>query len=287
MPEFNESRRRKPPPSRSARPAGQNAVKTQKKPKSPPKPKARKTAEPKSKQRRRQNMAIYYLMFLLVAVLVFSILSVTVLFTLEVIETEGDSIYSDEQIIEVSGIRTGVNLLRFDTSESRKRIMDSLVYIDNVEIHKNLPNKITIHVVEAVEMASIEHEGLYYKISKNGRILGTIGRNSQFTAIYGFEADEPVVGGYISSAELRKTGLIFTLMETAAEVGLTGIIDINIEDFLDIRMNYMNRIVLHVGPSIQLEDKLRAAVHILTEDIEQNERGTLRLIEQQPVFTPE
>jgi cell division protein FtsQ len=300
MPEFNEPKRRKKPspaqkPSRTA-----DKPKAKKEPKPPPsssqarspvtaKPKKPKPADlnNKQKQRRRKNMVIYYLMFLFAAVIVFSILAATVLFTLEYIEVEGDTIYPDEQIITVSGIRTGVNLLRFDTSEGKRRLIDNLVYVDSVEIRKNLPSRITIHIVGAVEMAVIEHEGLFFKVSKNGRLLEITGRSTSLPVIFGFDADEPVVGGYLFSNEARKTELLYTLMNTIEEVGLHGIADINIRDVGDIRMNYMNRVTLLLGDSRELERKLRAAVYILTEDIDQNERGTLRLIEQQPVFTPE
>jgi len=295
MPEFNEPKRRKKPapkqqtrPVRSPKPkspkpnVGANSVR----PSKPQKP--QKPAEPKTQQRRRQNMAIYYVMFFVVAVAVFAVLSATVLFNLEVIEAEGESIYSHDDIIAVANIKTGVNLLRFDTEESKRIILDHLVYIDSVTIRKNFPNKLTIHVVGAVEMAVVEHNGVFYKISGSGRILDTTSRYTGLTVIYGYEADEPYIGDYIRSTEARKTDLIFLLMNTAREAGLTGIVDINIEDFLDIKMNYMDRIVLHVGPATQLKERFEGAAYVLENEIATNERGTLRLLEPtEVVFSPE
>jgi len=289
MPEFTEPRRRKAKPDKPAKKP--KAPKAQKKSKlkaqkaqSTPKP----PGERKFKQRRRQNMAIYYVMFFVVAVTIFSILSVTVLFNLEEIVVEGESIYTSEEIVAASGIREGINLLRFDTGTGRNRIIESLVYVDDVTIRKGFPNRVTITVAGAVEMVSIAHENHFYTISRNGRILETTRSASDNIAVYGFEAEEPVIGGYISSAEQRKTELVFTLIKTAEEAELFGIMDIDITDHLDIKMNYMNRITLHIGAGTDLEQKLRAAAEILENRIESNERGTLRLINPlEVVFSPE
>jgi hypothetical protein len=233
-------------------------------------------------------MAIYYVMFFVVAVTIFSILAGTVLFSLEEVVVEGESIYTGEQIVAVSGIRGGVNLLRFNAEESRQKIIDSLAYIDDVAIRKGFPSRITITVFGAVEMASIEHDGRFYTISRNGRTLETTRTSRENIVVYGFEADEPIVGGYIHSVEPRKTELVFTLVKTAEDAGLAGITEIDIHDFLDIKVLFMDRIVLHIGPATDLEQKFRAAAEILENRIESNERGTLRLIEPlEVVFSPE
>ncbi|MCL1822791.1 MAG: FtsQ-type POTRA domain-containing protein, partial [Oscillospiraceae bacterium] len=147
-----------------------------------------------SNRRRKQNMVIYYMMFLLTGIVIFSILSVTVLFKLEKIQTEGDCIYSEEEILAAANVKTSVNLLRFDTEECKKRIIDSLVYIDSVQIRKSLPDKIVIQINGASEMADIEYMGSFYTVSENGRILKQTERyNHKNTVIHGFEAEEVVV----------------------------------------------------------------------------------------------
>ncbi|MCL2698631.1 MAG: FtsQ-type POTRA domain-containing protein [Oscillospiraceae bacterium] len=234
-------------------------------------------------------MAIYYIMFFFVAVVILSGLSVTVLFNLQDIVTEGDSRYTSEQIIAASGIKTGVNLIRFNTDDSRQRIIDSLVYVDEVVIRKNpLANRITIEVTGAEEMAAVAYDNAFLVISKNGRILESTRRHTGLPIIHGFEAYEPVVGGRISSEETRKTELAFIIMQTIEKVGLEEILSINIEDFLDITLNYMNRVTVEIGPETQLEEKLRVAVRLLNYEIDINERGTLILLNPlQAVFSPE
>jgi len=227
-------------------------------------------------------MAIYYIMFLLISVIVFSVLSVTVLFNLEEIIVEGaddESIYTIEEIIDAAGIVPGVNLLRLDTERFRQRLISNLVYIDSVTIRKNLPSTLTIQVSGAVEMANIEHEGEHFIVSKNGRILGKADIITGNTVFYGYEADEPVVGGYIRSVNERKNDMIYDIINTMEEVGLKGIVSIDITDHLDIRMNYMNRVEILIGPETELETKLKSAVEMVTNEIDINESGTLRLVD--------
>jgi cell division protein FtsQ len=289
MPEFNEPKRRKKAakrrPPASARPEPAKTPKPQKpKPQKPQKPTPQKQAK-----RRKPNMAIYYVMFVLVAIVILSGLSVTVLFNLREIVIEGESIYTSEQIIEASGIRTGVNLIRFNTDDSRWRIIESLVYIDDVEIRKNpLTNRIIVTVTGAEEIAGISDGNFYFVISRYGRILERTRRRTELPIIFGFEPDTPSVGGYIRSEEPRKTELTFTILQTMEKVGLTGIVSIDITDFLDITMNYMDRVAVQLGAETQLENKLQVAVRILTYEVAGNERGTLRLIDPlMAVFSPE
>jgi cell division septal protein FtsQ len=294
MPEFTEPRRRKPKPAKPAKPAktpkpdvGARSARPPKVQK-PPKPRAAASSARPPKQRRRQNMVIYYAMFFVVGTTIFAILAGTVLFNLEEVITEGRSIYTGEQIVAASGMRAGANLLRLDTESSRRNIISSLVYVDDVTVRRVFPNKVSITVYGAAEMAAVAHEGLFYTISRNGRILEVTRTNRENIIIYGFEADEPIIGGYIDSLEARKTELAFILIKTAEEAGLSGIIDIDMTDHLDIKMNYMDRIVLHVGHPTELEHKLRAAAYIVENDIQSNEQGTLILLNPlQAVFSPE
>ena len=254
------------------------AVKKQRKPKTEP-----KQSKQRSKRRGGGNMAIYYVMFALISVIVFSALSVTVLFNLGEIIIEGDSIYSDEEIIETAGIKLGVNLIRLDTEVFKRRLIDNYAYIDSVVIRKNLPFRLTINITGAVEMANIEHEGRYYIISKNGRILQQTDTTGSNTVIYGFDADDPDVGGYISSEDEHKKDLMFEIMGMMEYVGLAGIVSVDISQRLYITMNYMNRVELLIGPETDLEVKLKAAAEILENEIDINESGTLRLMDTQSI----
>jgi len=218
-------------------------------------------------------------MFLLIAVIVFSSLSVTVLFNLEEIVVEGDSIYTFDELVDGAGIVTGVNLLRLDTESYRQQLIDNFVYIDSVRIRKKFPSKLTVYVDGAVEMANIEHEGVYYIVSKNGRILREAEIITSNTIVYGFEAVEPEVGGYIKSEDDRKNAMVYDIINTKTEAGLTGIISIDISDRMDIRMNYMNRVELLIGTEDELEIKLKGAAEMVENNIDINESGTLRLME--------
>lgn len=271
MPEFkklkpSKRKRRKPDAERLS-------------PEKKPKPLKVRQAKSAGKARRKRNMMIYHVMFLLITMIIFAVLSTTVLFNITEVAAEGESIYSAEEIIEAANIRLGANLLRLNTEENKRNIIDKLVYIDKVQIRKSLPGKLTIQVTGAVERFNIEHDGNYYIISGNGRILGLADRSSKNTAIYGFDPNEPFIGHYVSSQEERKTALAFTLIETAEKAGLKGIVGMDISDPLGIRMNYMNRIELVIGSGVELELKLRVAAEMLENETASHEHGTWTLID--------
>ncbi|MCL2109564.1 MAG: FtsQ-type POTRA domain-containing protein [Oscillospiraceae bacterium] len=303
MPEFNPPKRRSKPkkkkPAKSVKPANRSAPSPKPAPQTPPKsaptsaPRPAPPAKPAqsakkpatSAKRRRSNRVLYYVMFLLVFVIAFSILSTTVLFKItEVVAVTENSeetagFYTAEQIVEATGINTGANLLRLNSEIHSRNVLDNLIYIDSVQIKKSLPGKVTVYVVEAVEMANIAELGQTFIISEKGRILGAVygsAANSN-TIIYGYEPDEPVLGEYIRSVDERKTDLVFAIMQRSEMAGLRGIVSINLHDPLDITMNYMNRVELQLGSGVELELKLRVAAEMLENQIDVTEHGTIRL----------
>ena len=88
---------------------------------------ARKAAERELRERRKKkggSNVVYYVMTAILAVIIFSILSVTVLFNADRIVIEGESDYSDEQIITASGLEGTENLVRLNTAGIPERILE-------------------------------------------------------------------------------------------------------------------------------------------------------------------
>ncbi|MCL1824206.1 MAG: hypothetical protein FWG44_08390, partial [Oscillospiraceae bacterium] len=76
--------------------------------------------------------------------------------------------------------------------------------------------------------------------------------------------------------------------QTAGKAELSGITDIDISDYMDIRMIYNGKIELHIGTEAELELKFRAAAGLIeTESGNWSDKGTLRLVDpSRAVFQP-
>ena len=75
----------------------------------------------KKRRRRKQNLSLYYTAIFFLVAVVGIILSLTVFFNVKEVIVTGNSIYTNNDIILASGIKTGDNLVRLSSSKVEKK----------------------------------------------------------------------------------------------------------------------------------------------------------------------
>ena len=88
-----------------------------------------------------------------VVVVVAAIFVLSLFFRVEDIRVEGNTHYTDEEIIRAIDIEEGDNLFFFDRFAAISRVFSKLPYIEEVTLKRALPNRITITVEESTAMA--------------------------------------------------------------------------------------------------------------------------------------
>jgi hypothetical protein len=207
-------------------------------------------------------------------------LSVTVLFNANSLVVKGESIYTIEEILQAGNIEQGVNLLRFDAAQAQQDIKDSLIELDRVIVRKVFPSSISIEIEGAQRVMSVESDGEYFDISRNGRIINSSANRPKDLVITGFTVIEPQVGGYIDCGEAGHTELVFKVIELIEKHDFPDLNRIDLSDRFDVRLfNGINeeRIEVKLGAPIQLDEKIAMASNIISENIASNERGVLRI----------
>ena len=218
----------------------------------------------KKKRRRRGSNVVYYVMLSLLAAIIFSILSVTVLFNTEHIVIEGESQYTEEEIIAASGLSGDENLVRLNLSGIPDRILDRLVSLDSVSIRKEFPNTIKITVSPSIPMASFLYGGKYYVISHSGRVMSIDSSAPDCMRVIGYKPSETVTVGAFIKAENEDQDRILKDISSAIEgAEIEGINTVNIYDNLDIVLTYDNRIEIRLGSILQLDEKVRIIRELL------------------------
>lgn len=111
----------------------------------------------KSRRRKRRKGRLGLLLKLMCAsaVVVALTIGATVFFRVEEIIVAGNSRYTQEEIIAITGIQQGDNLYRINKTVISNELRQSLPYIEGVNIRRNLPNAIVITVNECDAAASI------------------------------------------------------------------------------------------------------------------------------------
>ena len=124
----------------------------------------------RQRKSRRKHLLIALLVFLLIALVVLAILTVTVMFPIKVVKATGSAIYTDEQLIEYSGIM-GENILLANVDDIEENLRSELPFIDTVKIDKSFPDTVSIKVTDAREYACYKVGSNYYVVSKKGYVL--------------------------------------------------------------------------------------------------------------------
>lgn len=239
--------------------------------------KRREKEEKKAKKRRRRgNYVIYYVMLAIVAVIIFAILSVTVLFNCEEIVVEGESKYTDEEIIEASGLKGDENLVKLSLLGIDKSILNELVSLDSAVVSKVFPNKIKITVTPAEPMVNFYYAGKNYVISHVGRVMEIERNAADCMEVIGYQpGDNVVVGDYITAANPEQDETIQTISSAIDLVGITEITELDITDMLSIGLVYDDRIEINLGSMLQLEEKLTIVKELAENYIADTEKVTL------------
>lgn len=240
--------------------------------------KRREKEEQKAKKRRKRgNYVIYYAMLAIVAFIIFAILSVTVLFNAESIVVEGETIYSDEEIIEASGLKGDENLIRMTTMGLSGKILNKLVSLDSAEVTKKFfPPRIVITVTPAEPMVNFYYAGKNYVISHEGRVMQIESSAADCMEVVGYQpGDNVVIGDYITAANPEQDETVRTINQAIEAIGLDGITKLDISDTLSLKLTYDSRVIITLGSILQLEEKLTIVKELVTNYIAETEKVTL------------
>ena len=251
----------------------------------------------RKKRRRKLKLVSCFLIFLVI--LVFVTLSLTVLFEIEQFSVSGESVYTEEQIIEASGIQTGENLFMCRRSQAAEDIETKLPYIESAQVKIGLPNTLKISVVMAQTAAILNLDGQQMIISQKGKVLGPADGSQPegLLEINGLPVSSAEVGkplSYTLSEESGQEGaipmdeILTDTLNAVANSGLTQIRSITFQG-VSITLDYAGRIQIKLGTTTNIQTKMENAKLLIEQYIAEDEAGTLdfSVNENKPIFDPD
>lgn len=231
----------------------------------------------KRARRRRRNVPLYCFLVIILVLGIGILLSVTLFFNINKIDVKGDVDYSSEEIIRISGIGNGDNMVRLDSKKAADNILNSMIYIEDVNIDKKYPDTLEINVTRCVAAANIQLGDKYIIVSQKGKILEKADSNqSDLITVTGFEPSSEILGTYIESSDEQKTEIYFEIFNYIAEND-NKIVSIDMTDKYDIKVNYDNRINFELGNSNDVTYKLKLAETVFN-DLGDDKKGTMEMI---------
>ena len=233
-------------------------------------PAAKSVGSARRKSRAQKRRARIYICIASVLVTLSVLFAVTVFFTVDIIEVNGNTVYTSDEIIDKTGIHFGDNLLLMDKFQAIDRIKESLMFIDSVEIRRSLPNKLIINVTEVVLAIAFDcGDGNYWLADTNGRLLEKVAEVPAYSAtVSGIALKNPLPGKVFTALESEKQQPMETLLAALeANDCFQYVSNIRIEKIYDIRMTYKDRYEVIFGRSDTIDNAV-AKLELVVSELE-------------------
>lgn len=248
-----------------------------------------KSVKKQRKYRLKPEVKLYFLV-VIISVL-FVIVSFTVLFKVRNISVQNCEKYSQQEVIEASGIQKGSNLLILNKSKVKKNVCEKFPYVQDVEIIKKLPNSVEIHLNLEVPDFFIEYNEEYFLISKSGKVLEK--SESEFTVflrVNGLNLYNLAESNVIKYKNNEDELLLRQIKECAEKIFERDIYSIDISDMTKINCNYKDKINIIIGDTNEINYKLLTAKEIIDNKLEEKTKGNLDVrgvaVDNTSYFTP-
>lgn len=122
-------------------------------------------------------------------------------FSVRNIEVEGNRYYDDDEIINMAGARTGVNLFwGARGSDISDRLMADPYFV-GVTVHRKLPDTLVIEVDERAQIAAITYGDSYIVIDEEGIMLRKTTVDPKLTLLTGLTVSKLKVGEAVEAEE--------------------------------------------------------------------------------------
>ena len=228
-------------------------------------------------QRKKRNKIKYVVTFFIMVGLAF-FFSFNVLFkTNEILVENADSVpYTESEIIDASGLKLNGTIFTARKKAAVKKIVDTLPYIENAEITFKIPAARIIKIEPAIPSYEVAVNGGYAIISEKGRVLEINPKQlSEIPLLKGLKVTDTEVGKYISFEKESTKQILDEVIKGVNDNNVPLIYGIDISNAANIKLNYDNRITIHIGLPEDVGYKLRTAMAIINGQLAPTEKGDL------------
>lgn len=235
----------------------------------------------RNRRRRRGSLGplLRVLSVLLTAVAV--VAALTLFFKVDQVVVSGNSRYSAEEIIEVSDVEQGDNLILMDKYHIAEKLYTELPYITEVRINRKLPDVLMVEVVETQVVAAIKGGSSTWLMDSSGKLLEVVSASmaEKYITLEGLTAESPAISGKLKLGEESPISAqrLLELMQALNQWGMlekTTNLDASDPDYMVL--SYDGRFQVEMFYDADFDFKLNC-LQAAVAQLEPNETGTIRM----------
>jgi len=258
----------------------------------------------KKSKRQLSKRSIAYILAGIVLIFVMTLIGSGVFLRILDIRVEGSYRYTAEEIITVSGLAFGDNLLFLNTQSVTNNIRESNPFADEVTVTRIMPNEVLIEIIESTPTASVAVADEVLIIDASGRVLESMSR-AEFTGqrnttlpalveVRGITPENPAPGAILRSTRLDADTRIQTMREVLGSLEREGLVEnvvyIDVSNITNIHLGYSPEYRVVFGGLSNFRSNL-SRLHDFIEEVKRDHPGVPGVINmtdsaRQPIFSP-
>lgn len=220
------------------------------------------------------------------------IFAMSVFFRVSKIEVEGTDKYTDEEVIEASGIEVGDNLFLVNRFTATSKIFSRLPYVEDVTIKRYLPNRLVLEIYEGAALSYLNIDNELWMMSRSCKLLGTatVTEASGLIRVTGLTGHSPVTGERLKADEAEQSRVDFLaaiLNEISARDMQRDVKMIDMSNISSPSFDYLDRFTVRLGKNESIDYKFELLLSAVSQ-LSAGDRGTIELsMDKRVSFSPE
>lgn len=221
----------------------------------------------KNQKKRNKIIKIVLLVVIIIAATVFALLSP--MFNIQSIEVVGNEQITKQELQSLSGINMNENIFKVQNKKVVNNIKQN-AYINEIQVHKVLPNTIKIEVIERQPSYMLEYGNGYVYVSKQGYMLEISSIKKDLPILIGTSTskEDYKAGNRLNEEDLVKLGTVLKIMKAAQTNEIEKLITkIDITNSNNYTLYFeTERKVAYLGDCSNLETRMLFLVGILEKE---------------------
>ncbi|MDD3692939.1 MAG: FtsQ-type POTRA domain-containing protein [Oscillospiraceae bacterium] len=183
------------------------------------------------------------------------------MFGIKNITVEGNTRYTDDQIIKAGDIHIGQSLFLINKRNIAENILKAYPYVDKVTVSNPSFSSIKISIEEVQPVGIISNKSGWLIVGANGKGLEQLSSSSLRLADYRRIKCTKQKGSGVARLTLdnRTLAAVNAIVTAADSSTLDAIKEIDVTDLTDIKLNWKDKINIKLGSDMSLEPKLNYA----------------------------
>lgn len=212
------------------------------------------------------------------------VMALILFFRVETIRVEGEEHYSEQEILQASGLKKGDNMYLLNKAKAADRVTGTLPYVRNVRIYRELPSTIIVEIRESPVAGILITAAGDWVLNAEGKIMEARDPGTEYESavIDGVNLKDPIVGKKAETAEDEsyRFGEMLRLLQELESKGLLDKVQaIHLGESDMMTMEYADRFTVCLPWDGDYEYKLRGLEAVIDE-LEINETGTIDMLRE-------